>query len=183
MNLIINSKDPKPLRSYLNNPVLFLLLFVFLALVVSGIGLFLDRPTPPAAPASPANPISVVDPLQTAITEVAISYGFPSIIAIRLSNYLVANDFNGLYGGVGPFSVRPSHLEWVKGSILQGTLVNLEDPLQNSQVALFLLSRFQSSGYDPITACLIYCFGFPAIHERGKYSGFLKFMGGDDLDD
>jgi hypothetical protein len=183
MNLIFGAKPPiKPGKS--TTKVLYIIL-LGIALFLGG-AVFLSRLIPADKPESPpalSSPVVEVNNLNTIISEVAVSYGFPPSVALRLSEYLLGNDFNGLYGGVGPFSVRPSHLEWVKGSILQGVLVNLEEPIQNSQVALFLLSRFQRSGYDPITSALIYCYGFPAIHERDKYSGFLRFMKGDDLDD
>jgi hypothetical protein len=112
-----------------------------------------------------------------AVWEVVDAYGVPRSLSGKLIEFLARQHFNDKYGGVGLFSVRPSHADWIKGKILQDTDINLEDPLQNTQVAMFLLSGFHASGYSWGSSALIYCYGFPAIHEREKYQDFLGFIG------
>jgi hypothetical protein len=111
------------------------------------------------------------------VREVAEAYGVPPELALRVADFLRVNGINERFGGVGLYSVRPSHLEWIRGSVLQGTVVDLEDPIQNTQVAMYLLSGFHRQGYSWGSSALIYCFGFPAVHERGKYQDFLDFLG------
>jgi hypothetical protein len=112
-----------------------------------------------------------------AVREVAESYKVPVRLADGLIEYMAGQRFNEKYGGVGLFSVRPSHLGWIENSVLQGAIVDLEDPVQNAQVAMFLLSGFHRQGYSWESCALIYCFGFPAIHEREKYLDFINFLG------
>jgi hypothetical protein len=102
------------------------------------------------------------------------------VLALRLAEFLGGEGINEKFGGVGLFSVKPSHLDWIGGRVLQGTEVDLEDPYQNAQVAMFLLSRYHGQGYSWETSALIYCFGFPAVHERDKYQDFIRFISGEE---
>jgi len=113
------------------------------------------------------NPFFVID-------DVATSYGVPVGPMERFAIYLRDNKFNELYGGVGLFSVRPSHLQWIKDNVLKDTTTDLKDDLQNTQVAAFLLKRFHDSGYSWVECFLIYSYGFPAIHQTSKYQDFIK---------
>jgi len=115
----------------------------------------------------------------SAVEGVAESYGIPAGTMERLAGYLAEHDFNGQYGGVGLFSVKPSHLSWIKDSILADTQIDLEDPIQNTQVAASLLRRFHDAGYSWKNCFLIFTYGFPAVNSGDKYADFLSAVFGE----
>ena len=110
--------------------------------------------------------------------EVAQSYGVPVVAFAKLALWFEENGFNERYGGVGLYCVKPGHAGWLSGSVLVGADVDLEDDLQNAQVAAFLLKKFHDSGYDWEGSFLIYVYGFPAVHDRGGHVDFLDFVFG-----
>ena len=170
MNIIIGSKGT-PVKF----PIKRILLIIFCWGLLIGVGLaiyFSIRPDP--VPIEVPG-VLVSNPSFSIIEEVALSYGIPPGPMERFSEYLKDNDFNDKYGGVGLFSVKPSHLGWLKDSVLADTKINLEDPIQNTQVAAFLLKRFHDSGYSWQNCFLIYTFGFSAVNDN-SYSGFLDFV-------
>ena len=114
------------------------------------------------------------------IEEVALSYGIPVQPMERLAEYLKVNGFNDKYGGVGVFCIKPSHLGWLSGSVLANTNINLEDELQNAQVAAFLLKRFRDSGYSWENCFVAYVFGVSAINS-GNYIDFVSYLFSEDL--
>jgi hypothetical protein len=143
---------------------------------------FADAPAADAVPvaSAPQGPVSAEASPELVISAVAADYGVPPGPAFRLSGYL-----RGLEsaGGVGLFAVRQSHLRWIQEALLDGVAVDLEDAIQNAQVAMALLSRWHASGYDWPSCFLIYVYGFPALQKKEQYVPFLSYVfeeGGDE---
>jgi len=104
---------------------------------------------------------------------VAESYGVPAECMERLANFLSTD--KSRFNGVGLFSIRQEDLGWIQDKVLLETSLNLEDDMQNAQVAAYLLKRFHDSGYSWRESFLIYTFGFSAIHDS-KYQGFVNYI-------
>jgi len=110
---------------------------------------------------------------RSVIEMVSESYGVPSEYMERLADYLSAN--KSRFGGVGLFSVRQEDLGWIQDKVLLETRLDLNDDMQNAQVAAYLLKRFYDSGYSWKESFLIYTFGFSAVHDS-SYQDFVNFV-------
>ena len=152
-----------------------------ISLFILGYLKFEDRFSKPVifAPQPAQEPSIVVGSIESVVDSIASSYGVPVGPMIRFAGYLKDNQFNEKYGGVGLFCVKPSHLDWIKDNVLRETVTDLEDNLQNTQAASFLLKRFKDAGYSWVEAFLIYAYGFPAIHETDKHQDFIKAVFSD----
>jgi hypothetical protein len=120
---------------------------------------------------------AVVDDVSV-VAQVAQSYGVPVVPMERLADFLQENDFAGRYGGVGLFAIKPSHREWLRGSVLAGADVDLTDDVQNAVVAAWLLRRFRRAGYSWESSFVIYVYGFAALHEPEKVQGLIGYLFG-----
>jgi hypothetical protein len=110
---------------------------------------------------------------ESVISNVAQSYGVPSDQAVRLAQYLQ----NLGIGGIGLFAIKQDHLGWIREQVLiNGVEMDLLDPIQNAQVAMSLLSKWHTSGYDWPSCFLIYVYGFQAIQEKDRYGSFLSYI-------
>ena len=168
MNIVLNAKGGK-----VSGRKLYLFLLPFLVLVASVIFLMsIDR----SHHYAPASGVLVCEFPFSVIEEVAASYGVPPGAMERFAAYLADNDFNRRYGGVGLFSVRPSHVGWLSESVLADTRVDLDDPVQNAHVAAFLLRRFYDSGYSWPSCFLIYAYGFSSVNAGDGYKDFINFI-------
>ena len=121
--------------------------------------------------------LHAVDPIELVVYAVADSYGVPAAPMLRLSEYLQQDRFDG----VGLFSIKPGHVDWVRDSLLMDTIIDLEDPIQNTQIAAFLLRRFMDSGYSVEESFLIYVYGFTSLSNREQFQDFLTtvFLDGE----
>jgi hypothetical protein len=114
---------------------------------------------------------------EDSIRLVAESLGVPSGPAVRLYEFLA----NSSFSGVGPFRVKPTHVDWLRDEFVPGAEVNLEDPVMNANVALGLISKFHDRGYSWEQSFLIYVYGWgelaPATRSVGAV-GFVDFVFG-----
>ena len=176
MNIFFNSK--KSAKGKI--PALYIIYYAVCFGVIGGCLMaftyffFHHSSTPVEAPVEEPGFIITIHAFSV-VEEIAISYGIPAGPMGRLSRYFEENAYNEKYGGIGLFSVRPSHLGWLKDSVLADTRIDLEDPIQNTQVAAYILRRFYVSGYSWQNSFLIYTFGFSAVNDDG-YSEFLKYI-------
>lgn len=179
MNIIIEPKGETVKEKEKTNPIGIALMFIFGAVAIGFfswhlISFFLRQNKPVEAPVEEPGFVIRIHAFSI-VEEVALSYGIPAGPMGRLSRYFEENEFNAKYGGTGLFSVKPPHLGWLKDSVLEGTRIDLEDPIQNTQVAAFLLKRFYDSGYSWQNSFLIYAFGFSAVN-NDDYSDFLGYV-------
>ena len=161
-----------------NNPFLDHIAGVFLALLfLAGIAIIAVHIRVVPSPAE--EPVEVISPAFSIIEEVALSYGIPVSPMERLADYLRDNGFNEKYGGVGLFSVKPSHLGWLKDSVLADTKIDLEDELQNAQAAAYILKRFYDSGYSWENCFLMYVFGVSEVNAGDRHLDFISYLFGE----
>ena len=183
MNIIIKRDDSQPARK---NWFPYGKLYFFVTVVVPVVALWVTlmwvfwyvskQQVPVDIAQEPSIPVhtapQAVDPIEVVVTSVAESYGVPAAAMIRFSQYLQQDNFDG----VGLFSIKPEHIGWIQGSVLLNTDIDLEDDVQNTQIAAFLIRRFMDSGYSVEEAFLIYVWGFPAVHERDRHQDFLDMV-------
>jgi len=182
MNVIFN-KDKDTGNKYTNfrkfldkQERQYLVIGIAVSLFVLGLFLFWVHLvlTNDYSPQAVQEPVETVESIELVVESVASSYGVPVGPMVRLAYYLQDNDFNGRYGGVGLYSVRPSHLDWIKDNVLKETTLDLENALQNAQVAATLLKRFNDAGYNWKACFLVYVYGFSALNEIEKYNTFME---------
>ena len=173
MNVIIPSSIKK---RHFREAILFAAPFAVpvLVLILLGIDMWYRPKATKEPPHTLQEPPMVEDSVESIIGSIAPSYSVPVGPMVRFAGFLKDNQFNERYGGVGLFSVRPSHLDWVKENILKDTDLNLEDNIQNTQIACFLLNRFKGSGYSWIECFLVYTYGWGSIHDLDKHADFIK---------
>ena len=178
MNIFFSTED-KVVHSPRIGVKLIVVISIFVGLLLAMVLVFgsvSDFVFPGSVPVLEVRDVVVVPvPTFSIVAEIAASFGVPVRPMERLARFLKENDFNSKYGGVGLFCVKPSHLGWLEGSVLANTKINLEDELQNTQVAAFLLKRYHDSGYSWENCFVAYVFGVAAINS-GKYSDFILYL-------
>jgi len=180
MNVFIPSPKPeqdKPLPSSFGFGKSTLIFFVgvFLSLVIGFVFLLHTN--------NAISDLQMVDveihteptPTLSVVELMANSYEVPAEYMKRLAEYLGIN--KSRFGGIGLFSIRQEDLSWIQDRVLSETKIDLNNEMQNAQVAAYLLRRFHDSGYSWKESFLIYTFGFSAIHSS-DHQDFIYFVFG-----